>query len=131
MRVNKFHEMVTETYNMMQSYFVNDDQDVLNIILAHFPEKMLNLPIQYNFHRNMCIDSKDVISKLSTISILHGITNSFHSGVSRFNRQGCQIFREMLCHFEVQKSTEIFQKPVLLKKLNEFFGLSDKEKYFI
>ena len=61
MRENKFQEMAFETYDKMHNYYLSSDQDIFDIILGHFPEKLLIIPQQFNWLSFICGDLQGVI----------------------------------------------------------------------
>lgn len=78
MRENKFHSMASRTYELMRHYYITSDQGIFDIILGHFPEKMLSLPKQFNWIRGMCPDlTRQEIESMPLISIIHGSSGSF------------------------------------------------------
>ena len=81
MRENKFHKMASEVFQKLQGYStLTTDQGIFNIIFARFPEKLLDLPRQFNWIRGSCAGLTKLDSEIMTpISNIHGTSGIFHS----------------------------------------------------
>ena len=80
MRENQFHKMASKVFEKLQGYFdLTTDQGIINIMLEHFPEKLLNLPQQFNFLRGSCnyLTENDA-ENMKPISVIHGTGKIFH-----------------------------------------------------
>ena len=98
MRENQFNKMAMEVFTKLKGYYYETtDQGIFNIIFDQFPEKLLDLPQQYNWLRGSCRDLTKYDADIMTpISIIHGTSKVFQGSKKKTVSQKFQDFMTQL-----------------------------------
>lgn len=87
------HE-VMRIYEKYSSRLVFGDQDIINIFFHFHPDKLLQLPCEYNYRPDHCLYADDC--EAEAFKILHGNRGYFHKAVN----QNQPIFSEIYDAFQ-------------------------------